>query len=185
MRRVYFIRPIGMESPIKIGCSVSPDGRRRTLESWCPLPLEIIAEIDGDFQLERRFHARFLDSYIRHEWFHASPELNAAIEQIVAGTFDLTTLPKATCLKQRSVPRDRSWVTPGWRYLRSVESRMMHMRRRGLPWTETAKIDRRGWREKVGAELAAIKALVEPIMAEWEGRFPSASRRTPKLRKAA
>ena len=46
MTYVYFIKPIGMDGPIKIGCSVSPDRRRETLEWWCPFPLEILAEIE-------------------------------------------------------------------------------------------------------------------------------------------
>lgn len=93
MRRVYFIKPIGMDGPIKIGCSAAPERRREGLELWCPIPLEIIAEIEGDRQLERRFHSRFLGCYIRHEWFNATPELVETIAAIRAGIFDLTTLP--------------------------------------------------------------------------------------------
>lgn len=93
MKRVYFIKPVGMAGPVKIGCSASPDGRRRALESWSPFALEIVAEIDGDFDLERRFHARFRDTHQRREWFDWSPELQAVIDAIRAQTFDVTTLP--------------------------------------------------------------------------------------------
>lgn len=93
MRRVYFIKPIGMQGPIKIGCSQSPDGRRRTLETWSPFPLEILADIQGDEKLERRFHAKFTEQHQSREWFRWSPELQATIDAVAAGTFDVETLP--------------------------------------------------------------------------------------------
>jgi hypothetical protein len=92
---VYFIRAIGMQGPIKIGCSFSPNGRKRTLEAWSPLPLEIIAEIEGGHDIERRFHQRFLSQHKAYEWFHWSPDLQGVIDSIRAGTFDITTLPEA------------------------------------------------------------------------------------------
>lgn len=92
-RRVYFIRPIGMQGPIKIGCSHSPTGRRSTLETWSPFPLEILAEIEGCEKIERRFHALFTAQHQSREWFHWSPELEATIAAINAGTFNIETLP--------------------------------------------------------------------------------------------
>jgi hypothetical protein len=94
MRHVYFIRPIGMQGPIKIGCSASPDSRRKSLETWSPFPLEIVAEIDGDEGIERRFHAMFVTQHLHHEWFHWSARLDSAIQEISAGTFDVSTLPE-------------------------------------------------------------------------------------------
>jgi hypothetical protein len=92
MKRVYFIKPIGMDGPIKIGCSQSPDGRRCTLESWSPFALEVIAEIDGDFAVERKFHKAFHHLHQRREWFASAPDLLAVIAAINAGTFDVKTL---------------------------------------------------------------------------------------------
>lgn len=94
-RRVYFIRPIGMTGPIKIGCSASPTGRKQSLAMWSPLPLEIVAEIDGDEALESRFHQRFITQHKAHEWFFWSRDLQETIDAIVAGTFDASTLPEA------------------------------------------------------------------------------------------
>lgn len=93
MKWVYFIKPIGMDGPIKIGCSRNPDGRRDNLDTWSPFALEVVASIEGDHTLERRLHARFVSSHERREWFRATPDLLAAIEQIKAGTFDLEQLP--------------------------------------------------------------------------------------------
>lgn len=90
---VYFIKPVGMTGPIKIGCSQSPDNRRRSLANWSPFALEIIAEIDGDTEIERRFHAKHIAAHQRREWFEATASLLADIAAVRAGTFDVATLP--------------------------------------------------------------------------------------------
>ena len=97
--KVYFIKPIGMAGPIKIGCSQSPDIRRSSLETWSPFPLEIIAELGGNEVLERRFHTKFAASRRTREWFDVSAALLTAIEQIQAGTFDIESLPPPARLK--------------------------------------------------------------------------------------
>jgi hypothetical protein len=109
MKRVYFIKPVGMDGPVKIGCSRWPESRRKSLCPWSPFPLEIVAEIEGDFDLERRFHAMFLADHSHHEWFRASPELLATIAAICAGTFDVATLPDGAKLK-RNVLTPRKWT---------------------------------------------------------------------------
>ena len=93
MRRVYFIRPVGAEGPVKIGCSFAPEGRLSSLMTWSPFPLEIVASVAGDLNLERRFHHRFAHLYSHREWFRAAPELSATIAAIQAGSFDTATLP--------------------------------------------------------------------------------------------
>ena len=91
---VYFIKPIDMDGPIKIGCSQSPGKRKTTLEMWCPFPLEIVAEIAGGSIIEARFHRKFLSAYLRSEWFTPTKELKHTIRQINLGTFDVGTLPE-------------------------------------------------------------------------------------------
>lgn len=81
-----------MDGPIKIGCSMSPTGRRDTLATWSPFPLEIIAELDGELELERRFHYHFSQAHNSREWFTATPELLETVAAINAGTFDPSTL---------------------------------------------------------------------------------------------
>lgn len=90
---VYFIRPVGMLGPIKIGCSFSPDTRRATLDTWSPFALAIVAEIEGGMDLERRFHARFKGQHERREWFSWSHDLQETIDAISAGVFDIAGLP--------------------------------------------------------------------------------------------
>lgn len=126
MRRVYFIRPIGMQGPVKIGCSKSPDGRRKTLENWSPFALEIIAEIDGNELLERQFHARFRHLHERREWFRWSPEIDEVVAQIRNGSFDAGTLPPPAKVTgcDNGIPRRR---TEAQRRQFSYSLRVSHM----------------------------------------------------------
>jgi len=111
-RRVYFIRPVGADGPVKIGCSDVPDGRLYTLSAWSPVPLEIVASIDGDIDLERRFHAAFKADNTHREWFNASPALLHCLDAIKTGTFDIATLPAPLILRG---PRNGSAVKPCYR----------------------------------------------------------------------
>lgn len=91
---IYFLRPIGMRGPIKIGYSTWPPGRLHDYMKWSPFPLEIVATIRGGHQDELRFHTLFAAHHSHNEWFHASPELERVIAEIQAGTFDRACLPE-------------------------------------------------------------------------------------------
>ena len=84
-RYVYFIKPVGMDGPIKIGCSRVPVERLASLETWSPVPLELIVTLPGDFKLERNIHDCFADAHSHREWFKATPKLVAAISALRAG----------------------------------------------------------------------------------------------------
>lgn len=84
--RVYFIKPVGMDGPIKIGCSAKPAVRLLALSAWSPFPLELIGEVPGDFSDENLLHRRFSDLHTRKEWFMSSPALRQTIEKILSGT---------------------------------------------------------------------------------------------------
>ena len=86
------------------------------------MPREIVAEIDGDFRLERRFHALFLHCHDRREWFHAAPELQAVIAAINDGSFDAETLPNPASLPRRRMHRGRTFSDAD-RYELSVKLR--------------------------------------------------------------
>ncbi|GLV28168.1 hypothetical protein TomTYG75_06920 [Sphingobium sp. TomTYG75] len=128
-RTVYFIKPIGMDGPIKIGCSRSPDGRCEALANWSPFALEVVAEIKGGFDLERRFHAAFAATHERREWFASSPELSAAIVAINAGTFNISTLPGPAFLAHKNKGRSPT-RTPTQRRALSLSLRTTHLERR-------------------------------------------------------
>lgn len=82
---IYFLRPVGMVGPIKIGSSWKPADRMRTFMAWSPFPLEVITTTAGGVQLERNIHNCFADAHSHSEWFHPVPRLLKAIEDIKAG----------------------------------------------------------------------------------------------------
>lgn len=83
---VYFIKPIGMAGPIKIGCAVNPVNRLCGLITWSPFPLEILVTIPGDYTLERNIHHCLADTHSHREWFHPSEKLSGLIAALKAGT---------------------------------------------------------------------------------------------------
>lgn len=139
MTQVYFIRPIGMEGPIKVGCSFSPDGRRQTLDTWSPFALEVIATIEGGIDLERRFHALFVETHQRREWFGWSERLAATIAAINDGSFDVQSLPQPLYVAHRGREgkgsRACEW-SPARRFACAYSSRMRALRKLGMPWSE-------------------------------------------------
>lgn len=110
---VYFIKPVGMDGPIKIGSSFSPTSRLGALDNWSPFALELVAEIAGEARLERRFHALFYHLHERREWFRPAPELVRVIEAIKAGSFDISTLPDAK-LVTRDFQAHRAALRKAW-----------------------------------------------------------------------
>lgn len=100
--RVYFIKPVGMEGPVKIGCSALPERRLIDLTIWSPFPLEIVASLPGNEDLEWRFHAAFASDRSHSEWFHGSARLTAVMAAVANGTFDIDTLPPAKRLPYRT-----------------------------------------------------------------------------------
>lgn len=100
---VYFVRPIGAEGPIKIGCSRSPGDRLKHLTQWSPLPLEVIGFLPGSFKDEAFLHRCFYDLRIHYEWFRAASELTDAVAEILrTGVIRLPhLLPKGNLKSER------------------------------------------------------------------------------------
>lgn len=84
MSRVYFIKPIGLDGPIKIGCSRSVHARLEALATWSPWPLEVIAAVPGTLADEGFLHGCFAADHSHHEWFRSSPALRQMITKIAA-----------------------------------------------------------------------------------------------------
>lgn len=82
MKSVYFMRPIGQQGPIKIGCSAQPIKRLRDVETWSPLPLEIVAHAPGGNSHERILHYRFGQHRLHGEWFAENAELIALMARV-------------------------------------------------------------------------------------------------------
>ena len=94
---VYFLKPVGLDGPIKIGCSRLPPRRLRDLMAWSPVALELLVGFRGDYRVERQIHNRFAKSHLHQEWFLPSPALLAGITALQRGVlyqeaFDLTII---------------------------------------------------------------------------------------------
>lgn len=188
-RRVYFIKPVGLDGPIKIGCSQSPDGRLCTLETWSPFALEIVAEIDGEFDLERRFHAKFTHLHQRREWFLAGHDLTATIASINAGTFDVETLPGPVFVANWKEGRKKKRSASFGRQI-SYSNRVHHMERRtGFKCT----VDLSGLvKRNDPAEIAKVEAyLADPVangispfehLTEMRRKYPEWDWKTVEVR---
>lgn len=151
---VYFMRPIGMFGPIKIGCSSSPGARLRELMTWSPFELELLVTIPGDFDLEKKLHGRFAYLHRHGEWFNTDARLLGAIEAL-----------------QRGEPLDRAIDLD----LRTGSIRSGKSRR---PRSENMKL-RMYYLQRFNGRLRALKTTtgasmhapvdVERIMDRWRG----------------
>lgn len=128
---VYFMKPVGMAGPIKIGCTKWAQDRLVNLSIWSPFPLEIIVTIPGTFKLERNLHCCFADLHSHREWFFAGERLLSMIEKLKCGL----PIGEAVNLKDRrgsithGGPGKRP-AKPGQEGLRGYESRLRHAAKR-------------------------------------------------------
>jgi hypothetical protein len=120
---VYFIKPVGFDGPIKIGCSRHPTTRLAQLATWSPFPLEVIATFPGDQRDEKFLHGCFVESHTHHEWFLVTPLLKATIEKIVA-TGSLTTARNELAVKGKISTERQRQRSPDYREFCSYNHRV-------------------------------------------------------------
>lgn len=70
------------EHGIKIGVSLQPIERLAILQTGSPVPLRILACIEGGMDLEKGYHTRFREHRLHGEWFSPHPEILAEIDRI-------------------------------------------------------------------------------------------------------
>lgn len=114
--KVYFIKPVGVDGPIKIGVTDSPMRRLGQINGWSPVPLEIAATVDGDGEIEERFHSAFIEHHDRLEWFRGHADILNVIERINDGSFDIDTLPYACGRISGLAERKASWAAFDYEY---------------------------------------------------------------------
>jgi hypothetical protein len=83
---VYFLKPVDLPGPIKIGWGQYPTDRLGWYAKYSPIPLELILVVPGGYELEKALHEHFADVHSHREWFHAAPRLVSAIAAMKAGT---------------------------------------------------------------------------------------------------
>ncbi|MEN5103813.1 GIY-YIG nuclease family protein [Brucella anthropi] len=151
---VYFIKPFGMDGPIKIGVSEYPQKRIETLAVWSPFQLEIIAEAPGSLADEQFIHSCFADVHSHKEWFNASPLLLKTIEKVKqTNSIDWVRRELKPIGPIRNTGKG-SRVCPEYRKgLRSYSSRIRHAENR---------LREAGWKAGFPSEAAEI-------MNKWYG----------------
>jgi hypothetical protein len=78
--RIYFIAGPAEDDPVKIGFTGGRVAdRARALQTGNPIPLLVLAEMEGSLRLERRLHEMFDGDRVGGEWFKRTPKLMAAI----------------------------------------------------------------------------------------------------------
>ena len=76
---VYFIQDVHSKH-IKIGFSLTPDMRLKSLQTANSTSLDIIGVISGDISLEKGLHKRFNHLHVVGEWFLPGKDLLKFIE---------------------------------------------------------------------------------------------------------
>lgn len=145
MKLVYFLKPIGMAGPVKIGCSSMPRSRLMALDLQSPFKLELVASAPGDNHDERRLHWRFRKDRSHGEWFLASPDLLNLIDHVrLTGSLPpLETVPsRQGCRPVRNGE---------WKRVKTALGRRLG----------NAEIRAWGWHGRKGQRPAAIDALRE------------------------
>lgn len=124
---VYFIKPVGLDGPVKIGCSGVTGERLQTLAVWSPWPLEVVVSAPGTFEDERFLHSCFADSHSHREWFHSTAKIRETMALIASGKSlaevraDLKPVGSIRSRIRKPVPEYR-------KRLRSYEARVRNAR---------------------------------------------------------
>lgn len=163
---VYFIKPVGLDGPIKIGCSGTPADRLENLAAWSPWPLEVIGSIPGSYAEEAFLHSCFADFHSHREWFHSTPALRGAIaEMLAAGSID----PARQKLKPVRRVRRRRESTEWERKHRSYSARI--------------RIATDRLRSDDGGEVVyySVPSSIQKILDRWYGRSHYKEPRNPIL----
>lgn len=77
---IYFVQ--AETGPIKIGSTSYLASRMVTLRGQSPVPLTLLATMDGDRTAEFRLHARFAAHRLHGEWFSPHPDILAEIKRL-------------------------------------------------------------------------------------------------------
>lgn len=186
---VYFIKPVGMPGPIKIGCSFMPEKRLADIAAWSPWPLEIVVTIPGDATLERNIHECLAHHHSHKEWFHAHPDILRLTERLRAGSSIADALDLSDRRGNILSPLYRNKVTPRTRKLMKYRMRLYWAERKlgesakGNFWPlDVTGIMHRWGMSKDSSPTDAEFARLEEVLANPAAHRITHEERFPKLR---
>lgn len=73
---IYFLQS-GVAGPIKIGTTAKGGSRVKDLQTACPYPARLLAQIEGDRSLEKRIHRALVGDCSNGEWFRPTERVAA------------------------------------------------------------------------------------------------------------
>lgn len=115
---VYFFRPVGMDGPIKIGCSAEPEKRLATYSPMSPYALEMIGTFPGSSRDENYLHRAFASAHSHREWFHSTPLLRRVIALVIEAQ---SIEPAKDLLKKRGAIRKSTVVVRSPAHMRFLK----------------------------------------------------------------
>ena len=77
---IYFIQE-GLDGQIKIGYSLDPKSRLKSLQTSNPRQLRLLLTLEGDEDYERKLHKQFDRHKLQGEWFQNHEDLLIFIDQ--------------------------------------------------------------------------------------------------------
>ncbi len=103
---VYFVK---RNDFIKIGSSISPEGRIKGLQTGFPEPLEVLAVVPDTVIGEMEAHRKFAHLRTTGEWFRSAPDLLEFINEVKAKV-EKAPLPLKVLLE--TLRRQRASMSP-------------------------------------------------------------------------
>lgn len=172
-RRVYFARVAGTDSPIKVGCSASPNERCKQLGFDLSAKVEVIAHVPGDLWLERNLHLKLARFRVqgptrdgkavagKNEWFSVCPELTALIRQAIET--GAIVLPMSECRERAIAARYKAGET-----LQQIGASYGITRERVRQILSSVGVQRRSAAERAYTDLLARQARREAWRAKMQ-----------------
>lgn len=94
---------------VKIGVSDAPRKRIASLQTGSPFPLEVLAIVEGGYELEAELHRRFAAYRLLGEWFQYAPP----IQELIASMPNQHTPPivrQTVALRGKRQEEKRHWI---------------------------------------------------------------------------
>lgn len=109
---VYFLKPVDLAGPIKIGISWDFDNRLRVIQCDSPVELEVLAKVDAQLKDENVLHRMFGDLNVRGSWYRPDERLLLLISKLREGA-PLSSVIDRGCITRsaRSDATLRGWET--------------------------------------------------------------------------
>ena len=91
---MYAVEVAAEGRPVKIGLAQNVKARMWNLRVSCPFPMNLLACVPINREIERAVHRHLEPFRIRGEWFTRTPEVDAVIDAIANDRVELLVIPR-------------------------------------------------------------------------------------------